>query len=368
METELHKKFIRGLKLLDLSEEDIQNYIYVGSDQSDSSGYKFFLQHFPHGIMPEHESYCVCGHYIEKNYYLYNKIEDKFLVIGSECINQFTEGKIRHCNICKKVHNRHKDNICNNCNELNITFLSKSKKIIDRCISKKIINQNEEDIWNSYPIFKRNNELQIYNYEQLNSILNIYKKYFEDLCPIDCEYRTNILNKYTIKYIINNLSIRNNNIIETYLHAQFDRYKQYNLIINKYQSTGNVYTLIPYDISQHCFKREIRLENKFIQFTYIKTDTYCCKNCKNEFYNDRIPRDMDTVKQNLDKCFTKQICWKCYCKKKNKTIPSNFNKKVKKIKKIIEHVNCIICSESTKFDLMKQFPLEDFICDKCDLL
>lgn len=376
MTTDLHKKFLKGLNSRNLSERDLENYNYVGSDQSDPSGYKKFLQHFPHGITPEHEDNCVCGHDIHKNYYLYNKIDDKFLVIGSECINQFTEGKKTHCIICNDIHNRHSDNICFNCNELNKKFLSKNKTIIDICENYDLIDQNEKDIWNLYHRFRVKNQLEISNYENLIVIFNIYLKAFKILCPVDCDYRTNILDKYDIKNIFNNHKIINRsiisnnlkiplNIIEKYLYSYFINYINHKLKLFIYEDDDDneKYTLIP----EYLNLDEYRIDNGFIYFSKFEEEIYTCNICNKNFYYINNSKKKQ-INDNLNFCKKKNICLKCHCKKINDyDYYIHISKYIEqiKIKKDKHHVNCVKCNKVVKFNLKKKIPLADFICKEC---
>jgi hypothetical protein len=58
---------------------------------------------------------CICGHEIQRNFFICSKEEDEILILGSECINRFIVKKGRTCGKCGENHRNHKDNLCNRC-------------------------------------------------------------------------------------------------------------------------------------------------------------------------------------------------------------------------------------------------------------
>jgi hypothetical protein len=127
MDTET-AKFIEGLKQYNLSKEQIENgdWVYAGGDNKQHL--KYFTLLFPKKKLPFKSLECVCGHYIEHNCYIRNKITKEFLILGSCCIKKFIPNKFaRYCEVCNKQHKNTKDNKCNECRN------------IKRCLDCKIV-------------------------------------------------------------------------------------------------------------------------------------------------------------------------------------------------------------------------------------
>jgi len=68
-------------------------------------------------IFPKFESNCLCGHEIERQFYIMNKYTQKVKVIGSKCIEKFLPKNNRRktCIVCGKAHQNRKDDKCKNC-------------------------------------------------------------------------------------------------------------------------------------------------------------------------------------------------------------------------------------------------------------
>jgi len=254
---------------------------------------------FPDRNFPPHENHCVCNHPISLNFYIYNPNTDHFLVIGSECINQFTEGKIRRCKVCNEPHKRTKTNICNNCDYLQITKIFKKNKIdnegFNKCLDKTGLLTNEEiETWNKYPQFEINGYILIDNLEDLKKYINIKLKICNEYCPIDCDYKNEHIEQYDITNIIknSNYNIREKIKIEylderekikiEYLDEKFSDFKNkdYGLRKYEYEYEGERFiTYIPtgiYDSSYYNLD-EYYIKKGFIYLTYKKFGTYECK-------------------------------------------------------------------------------------------
>ena len=80
---------------------------------------------------PKKKEYCLCGHWIKENCFIYRKRNERTIdirVIGNCCITLFDlSGK--HCKLCDSVHQNRKDNYCNNCR----TEMKKQEKLKTHC-------------------------------------------------------------------------------------------------------------------------------------------------------------------------------------------------------------------------------------------
>lgn len=106
-----------------LSLEQIAKYVCCGGNSS-SKKLPYFYQVFGNRIdLPPQAHECVCGHYIERNFYIRNSTlpvhltETKdLLVIGCCCVEQFTETGIKQtCTFCQQPTTRRKTTICFDC-------------------------------------------------------------------------------------------------------------------------------------------------------------------------------------------------------------------------------------------------------------
>lgn len=119
----IYKLFIDGITELGYDHEYIKKWIYAGSDQSGFDREKWYAV-MGHDVEIPCEygditSRCVCGHKIVKNYYIVNPEKTNYLIIGSECINNFTDissRKInRTCKRCNITHHSRKNELCKDC-------------------------------------------------------------------------------------------------------------------------------------------------------------------------------------------------------------------------------------------------------------
>lgn len=130
-----YKKFQDGLKSLQLEKHDLDDYIEAYEKRC---------------ILDN--SYCVCGHLINKIRFLklkknklildeekHNKIIN--LLIGSCCIKRFLpEGVLgNHCVRCDKIHKNRITNKCNDCKK--ICEFDKPMLVIPSSIKKSIIDK-----------------------------------------------------------------------------------------------------------------------------------------------------------------------------------------------------------------------------------
>ena len=120
----LSKRFIEGLQQYDLTLKEIQEsgWKYAGGDENAGSGpLNYFLQIF--GAPPESvygwdiPDECICGHFIQRHYFITDKDEERLLCIGSECIKKFLPENLqgKTCAMCMAPHRRTKNNICFKC-------------------------------------------------------------------------------------------------------------------------------------------------------------------------------------------------------------------------------------------------------------
>lgn len=163
-----YKKFIEGLSKLNMTLGDVQTYKSAGGDRG--SALKKFKLCYGNRSLPSHEDACICGHPIERNFYITPTFDnmDKLLVVGSECIGLFLpkERQGKTCMYCEKPHRNRTDNICNTCR------YNKSKNMsIGYCYdcNKKVIGEYR------------------YCYECNKKKYNEYEKEFEESESSSCE-------------------------------------------------------------------------------------------------------------------------------------------------------------------------------------
>ena len=86
---------------------------------------------------PDNKDECLCGHSIRYNYYITSNDEHEgrdVLVVGSCCMRQFLEdGMRRHCDTCRVVHKRTKNNICFDCENKEKEIKREKKEITCKC-------------------------------------------------------------------------------------------------------------------------------------------------------------------------------------------------------------------------------------------
>tara|TARA_R110000744_G_scaffold18970_8_gene50409 strand:+ start:1733 stop:2236 length:504 start_codon:yes stop_codon:yes gene_type:complete len=87
---------------------------------------------------PSKKEYCLCGHWIRENCFIYRKRNEKTIdirVIGNCCITLYDlSGK--HCEMCDAVHQNRKDNLCNTCRK-EVKDTEKRKLTHCKCGQKK---------------------------------------------------------------------------------------------------------------------------------------------------------------------------------------------------------------------------------------
>jgi hypothetical protein len=113
MSIELTKKFIKGLKNYNLTQEDIinNNFRYCGGDNKSHLNYYKLI--FKEKKLPDKKCNCICGHDISENCYITDG--NIILTLGNCCIKKFLP-KDKSGRTCEKCGNPHKNRICNLCN------------------------------------------------------------------------------------------------------------------------------------------------------------------------------------------------------------------------------------------------------------
>ena len=103
-----------GLKRLGLTLSNVrEEFIYIGGSKYSHANY--FKLKYPAEQHPEHEAYCVCGHFIVENCYLRSTSSGQTLVVGNCCIKRYLPGACRTCNNCGVKHKNIVIDFCNGC-------------------------------------------------------------------------------------------------------------------------------------------------------------------------------------------------------------------------------------------------------------
>lgn len=108
-------RFIAGLKKHNLTYEQItsSDWRYCGGD--DGAAARYYAVACPDEKHPEHATRCVCGHPINKNFYINNINTKQILILGMCCIRKFIPKCYRTCSECGAKHRNTKKNLCNLC-------------------------------------------------------------------------------------------------------------------------------------------------------------------------------------------------------------------------------------------------------------
>lgn len=128
----LYIPFVKGLKELGLTIEDMDNWRYAGGRHPGkiTPHTKYYKLRFPGYNFPEFTDTCICGHKIKENCYIINDLnEDDLIILGNCCIKRFLseDNAGRTCEICKKPHRNTKDNRCKDCRKKFCTDCDKEK-------------------------------------------------------------------------------------------------------------------------------------------------------------------------------------------------------------------------------------------------
>ena len=95
-------------------EDDIQNWSYAGGDARQHENYFKLLEREDNLERPEIKSNCLCGQAITNQCYI--RRNNELLVVGSCCIEKFTENGVkRTCDSCGDPHRNRVVNRCNDC-------------------------------------------------------------------------------------------------------------------------------------------------------------------------------------------------------------------------------------------------------------
>jgi hypothetical protein len=142
----LHEKFLDGINLLGISEQEIKKWKYCGgkkfttSPDGFASHENYYNLCFPKKDFLEQTHLCVCNHPIINNGYICNENRewDSIIRIGSCCIKQFMpNGMRRTCETCGVIHKNRLVNKCNNCRNLCCgIFVLKDEKC-SACLKKE---------------------------------------------------------------------------------------------------------------------------------------------------------------------------------------------------------------------------------------
>jgi hypothetical protein len=136
------QRFIEGLKEYNLTLEEIRTtgWKYAGGDENAGVGpLNYFRQIFggdPESVYGPMEDECICGHPIQRHYFITDANNEGMLVIGSECIKRFLPENVqgRTCSMCMAPHRRTKNNICFDCEK---QIKDEKKKLCVDCGGKK---------------------------------------------------------------------------------------------------------------------------------------------------------------------------------------------------------------------------------------
>ena len=91
----------------------IQHSSFKVCGSNTGEGVEQFKKVFPNREIPERKNSCICGHTINKNYYITDG--DVILVLGSVCIKRFKTNMHSSCENCGIPHKNRKDNKCKKC-------------------------------------------------------------------------------------------------------------------------------------------------------------------------------------------------------------------------------------------------------------
>tara|TARA_R110000803_G_scaffold163885_2_gene227582 strand:+ start:225 stop:773 length:549 start_codon:yes stop_codon:yes gene_type:complete len=101
-----------------------KGWVYFGGHEErtgyDKDGFhnirfhRLWPDHFDKEPFIHHSDYCVCGHIIVQQCYIYNRYTKKFEVVGNCCIHKWKLQGMP-CSMCFEPHLNRKDNYCNDC-------------------------------------------------------------------------------------------------------------------------------------------------------------------------------------------------------------------------------------------------------------
>ena len=206
-----HIQFKNGLEKLNITEKDICNYKFIELE------YEYEQLFIINNIDFNEEKYneardevencdkCVCGVNIKNLFYFYNKLTNHVIVIGSTCINKFTELELfftcKLCNNTTSLTNIKKHGLCKDCCKINCIICRKRLKYDDydlckNCLDKNCIKCKKELLFNDKYC------LTCYDIKCIEC--NIEVEYMDGLCEIciKCKECKNY-NKYKNDLCIN---------------------------------------------------------------------------------------------------------------------------------------------------------------------
>ena len=121
---ETYKKFKNGCENNNITEKDLIDTIFIGGT---NDRYRLFLNYNLKKYnldltnittYPKQNNKCLCKQSLKHLFYLYNPKKNCIYIIGSECITNFTENKIKlSCLNCGRTNAKHldKNGLCCNC-------------------------------------------------------------------------------------------------------------------------------------------------------------------------------------------------------------------------------------------------------------
>ena len=127
-----------GLTMKEVKEK----YQYAGNDKDRNTNGKKTRYEVLFGKdakYPTHVDNCICGQRIKNNCFITTHEKDHIITLGNCCIRRF-EGRVKKCDICKKIHRNRKDNICNDCRKQ-----KENAKICIICNKKEKFIKNIQD-------------------------------------------------------------------------------------------------------------------------------------------------------------------------------------------------------------------------------
>lgn len=109
--TTITERFINGLKIYNLTSEEIKEWKYCGGNTGKELNR--FKEFFKNKELPIYSNKCVCGHTIKKNCYITNR--NIILIVGSCCVKRFMKnGLKKECLTCESVY-KGKYRCCKEC-------------------------------------------------------------------------------------------------------------------------------------------------------------------------------------------------------------------------------------------------------------
>ena len=140
-----------------------KGWVYFGGHEErtgyDKDGFhnirfhRLWPDHFDKEPFIHHSDYCVCGHIIVQQCYIYNRYTKKFEVVGNCCIHKWKLQGMP-CSMCFEPHLNRKDNYCNDCRIIikkQEEDKKQAEKLIEynatRCIEQGCTRKRNNSTW-----------------------------------------------------------------------------------------------------------------------------------------------------------------------------------------------------------------------------